>query len=305
MDNLLNKILNDCYKYVGCGKVANYIPELAKVDASKFGIAVMTDADSINFAGDFKVNFTMQSIVKPIILLQALIDKGMDSVRNLVGVEATGKPFDAFNYSDQALRSDHINPMINTGAIALCTLIDGSTYEEKFLRLLDMTRKLAGNPNLEIDNDVYLSEKSTGNKNRALAYMLKAYDMIDDDIEQVIDCYFKACSIKVNCLDLAHIAFVLANHGKDTQSGKQLFDIEYAKFVNAVLMTCGMYNGSGEFAINVGFPAKSGVGGGIMGVIPCKMGIAMYSPSLDDKGNSIASLKGMELLSKELKLSIF
>ncbi len=305
MNKLLNKILQDCHKYTKEGAVASYIPELAKANKSDFGICVMTDADKISFSGDYEKRFTIQSIVKPVILLMALMDKGEECVRGLVGVEATGKPFDAFNYSDQALKREHINPMINTGAIALCTLIKGKSYEEKFSRLLNLTRKMADNPYLEVDENVYLSEKATGNKNRALAYMLKAYGMIDDDAEAVLDCYFRACSIKVNTVDLAKIAFALSNKGINPKTGEQLFETKYAKYVNAVLMTCGMYDGSGEFAISVGVPAKSGVGGGIMAVVPSRMGIGIYSPALDKKGNSFAGIKALELLSKKLKLSIF
>ena len=249
--------------------------------------------------GDFEKQFTIQSVVKPVILFMALEDKGEEAVKKLVGVEATGKPFDAFNYNDQALKREHINPMINTGAIALCTLIDGKDYNEKFERLLNLVRKTADNPMLEVDNEVYLSEKATGSKNRALAYMLKAYGMIDADVENLLDCYFKACSIKVTSKELAEIAFVLANKGHD------IVEPDYARYVNAVLMTCGMYDGSGEFAVNVGVPAKSGVGGGIMAVVPGKMGIGLYSPSLDSKGNSVAGIKALQLLSKELNLSIF
>lgn len=299
MNNLLNEILDKCRGYINEGTLANYIPELAKADINDFGICIVSENGQINFAGDYDKAFTMQSVVKPMILLTALMDKGEQCVRNLVGVEATGKPFDAFNYSDRALNCEHINPMINTGAIALCTLIEGSSYEEKFARLLDLARKMADNPALDIDKNVYLSEKATGNKNRALAYMLKAYGMIDDKIEDVLDCYFKACSIKATSVDLAKIAFVLAH-----KDGRIIKD-EHARYVNAVLTTCGMYDGSGEFAINVGVPAKSGVGGGIMAVVPGRMGIGIYSPSLDKKGNSVAGKKALELLSQKLGLSIF
>lgn len=305
MDTLLKEILNDCSQYTGQGKLANYIPELSKADPKKLGICVVTGNGETHFAGDHQECFTMQSVIKPIILLLALMDSGMDCVRHLVGVEATGKPFDAFNYSDQALTGAHINPMINTGAIALCTLISGSSYAEKFTRLLELTRRISGNPNLTVDESVYLSEKATGSKNRALAYMLKAYGMIHDPVEDIVDCYFRACSIKANCEDLARIAFVLSNHGMDELTGTCLFRPEYAKYVNATLMTCGMYDGSGEFALNVGFPAKSGVGGGIMGVVPGHMGIGVYSPTLDWKGNSLAGIKALELLSEKMDLSIF
>lgn len=305
MENLLQRIIEECRTYIQNGKVATYIPELAKADSNEFGICTISFDQGTNGFGDYEKSFTMQSIVKAIILLRALEDKGEYEVRNLVGVEATGKPFDAFNYSDQALKSEHINPMINAGAIALCTLIDGETYQEKFQRLLDLTRKIAGNPNLIVDEDVYMSEKATGNKNRALTYMLKAYGIINEDAEDVLDCYFRACSIKVTSVDLARIAFAFANKGKDPIKGEKLFDKKHAKYINAVLMTCGMYDGSGEFAISVGVPAKSGVGGGIMAIVPNRMGIGIYSPALDSKGNSCAGIKALELLSRELELSIF
>ena len=304
MNKLLREILDKCRKFTKDGAVASYIPELKKADPQKIGMCVITDDGSFYCAGDFEFEFTMQSIIKPIILLLALMDNGKEKVRKLVGVEATGKPFDAFNYSDQALKCDHINPMVNAGAIALCTLINGDTYEEKFSRLLSLVRKLADNPQLTIDECVYMSEKSTGSKNRALAHMLKAYGMIDGDVEDILDVYFRACSIKINSFDLAKIACVFANKGKLCK-GEYAFDKDYAKYINAVLMTCGMYDGSGEFALNVGVPAKSGVGGGIMAIVPERMGIGIYSPALDSKGNSCAGIKALEMLSKELELSIF
>ena len=304
MKKLLEEAVDSCREYAKDGRVANYIPELAKADPYEFGIAVVTD-DGVEFVGDYNKKFTMQSVVKPMILLMALLDNGEEKVRSLVGVEATGKPFDAFNYSDQALNSEHINPMINTGAIALCTLIKGKSYDEKFERLLDLTRRLADDESLSVDDAVYLSEKATGNKNRALAYMLKAYKMIDDDVEDVLDVYFRACSIKVDCIALARIAYILANRGKDPKTGEQLIPSEYARYINAVLATSGMYDGSGEFAWNVGIPAKSGVGGGIMAVVPRRMGLGLYSPALDRKGNSLPAVKALNFLSKKLELSIF
>ena len=182
MKTVLEDILLECQKYIECGEVASYIPELAKADKNHLGICVIANGDACICAGDAGQSFTMQSIVKPLILLLALIDRGMEYVRKYVGVEATGKPFDTFNYSDQALNSEHINPMVNAGAITLCTLINGQNYDEKFQRLLKLVQTVAGNPNLQLDERVYLSEKATGSKNRALAYMLKAYGLVSDDV---------------------------------------------------------------------------------------------------------------------------
>lgn len=305
MNTLLEQIVAQCGPYASQGHVATYIPQLAVADPNKIGIYLtLTNGEDFH-AGDCLDRFTMQSVVKPLILVLALMDSGADKVRELVGVEATGKPFDAFNYSDQALTGAHINPMINTGAIALCTLINGASYAVKFTRLLELARLLAGNPELDVDESVYLSEKQTGNKNRALTYMLKAYGMIRDPAEDVLDCYFKACSIQVTCRDLARIASVFAHHGKNPVTGEQYFPKDFARYVNATLATCGMYDGSGKFALTVGFPAKSGVGGGIMGVIPNKMGIGVYAPSLDKHGNSVAGVQMLMELSHALELSVY
>ena len=305
MNTVLEQITTECKSYTAQGHVASYIPQLAVVDPDKIGIHIITAAGEEFHAGDCRDTFTMQSVVKPLILLLALMDSGSEKVRELVGVEATGKPFDAFNYSDQALTGAHINPMINTGAIALCTLIHGDTYKTKFARLLQLARKLAGNDRLEVDEAVYRSEKATGNKNRALSYMLKAYGLIHDPVEEILDCYFQACSILVNCRDLARIANIFAHHGKDPVTGTQLFPRHYARYVNATLATCGMYDGSGEFALNVGFPAKSGVGGGIMGVVPNRMGIGVFAPALDKRGNSVAGVQMLIRLSRAMELSIY
>ena len=305
MKHLLERAIKECLPYAKEGKVASYIPELSKADPNDFGIYIISKEGKIDRAGDFDKPFTMQSVIKPIILLLALEDNGRDAVNELCGVEATGKPFDAFNYSDRALTSEHINPMINAGAIALCTLVKGENYEVKFTRLLNLARRLSSDDTLSVNEAVYQSEKATGNKNRALAYMLKAYGMIDGDIEDVLDMYFKACSIQATCRDLANIAAVLANHGWSAFTGEQMISEEHARYVNAIMAICGMYDGSGEFALKVGVPAKSGVGGGIMASVPGRMGIGIYSPALDKKGNSIAGVKALELIDKEIKLSVF
>ena len=305
LEDVLENLVDECRCYVNEGKLASYIPELAKVDPEQLGICVVATNGKVYRAGDFQNQFTIQSVVKTLILLQGLIDNGEEFVRARVGVEATGKPFDAINMRAGNLESQHINPMVNMGAIAMISLIKGKSGEEKFNRLLDLTRKLAGNPNITVNEDVYMSEVKTGNKNRALAYLLKSYDLIEGDVEEIVEAYFRACSISVNCEDLANIGYCFSSHGKLPRSGERVFESRFATYTNAVLMTCGMYDGSGEFAINVGIPAKSGVGGGIMGIVPTRMGIGIFSPALDDKGTSLAGIRLLEKLSKEVYLSIF
>lgn len=305
MEELLERLLEECRPYTEQGRVANYIPELAKSDPAAFGIYVIGSEGKHSWAGDCRQKFTLQSVVKPILLLQALLDNGVEAVQSRVGVEATGKPFDAINASDQSLDSGHINPMVNMGAIVMCSLIHGGSYEERFQRLLELTGKLAGDDGICIDEAVYRSEKAHGSRNRALAYLLKSYGLLDGNVEEVLDCYFRACSIQVDCRALAHIASVLSNRGRLPVSRQKVFPSTLSRYVNAIMLTCGMYDGSGEFAIRVGVPAKSGVSGGIMAVVPTRMGIGIYSPALDAKGNSLAGIHLLEKLSRELYLSVF
>lgn len=307
MEGLLNELIEQCRPDTRNGKVASYIPALAKADPNALGVYILDRNGLHSQGGDSQVRFSIQSIIKPMLLLLALMDNGEEYVRRRVGVESTGKPFDAINISDavsQEILSEHINPMVNMGAIVMTTLIKGENYNERFDRLLELTRKLANNPEIDVDEEVYLSEKATGNKNRALAFLMRSCGLLDDDVEEVLDCYFRACSIRVDCRDLARIAFVLSNKGRDFM-GNELFPARYAHYVNAVMLTCGMYDGAGDFAVTVGVPAKSGVGGGIMAVVPGRMGIGIYSPALNKKGNSIAGLRILRRLSRQLELSIF
>ncbi len=308
MEQLLEELLDSCKTYTKDGKLADYIPELLKADPNALGVFVMRTDGKGTWAGDSRQLFTIQSVVKPILLLQALMDNGIEAVRAKVGVEATGKPFDAINMlsgGEQILDSAHLNPMVNMGAILMCTLIHGDTYQEKFDRLLNLTHRLADNPDITVDEAVYRSEKTHGSKNRALAYLLKTHGLLEGDVEEVLDCYFRACSIRVNCKDLARIGAVLANRGRAPGSDERLFPGVFARYVNAILLTCGMYDGSGDFAVRVGLPAKSGVGGGIMAVAPTRMGIGIYSPALDAKGNSVAGIHLLEEFSHRMFLSIF
>lgn len=305
MEELLERLLAECRPYAEQGQVAQYIPELAKGDPLSLGIYMIGCDGKHSWAGDCRKPFTIQSVVKPVLLLQALLDNGVEAVQSRVGVEATGKPFDAINAADQPLSSGNLNPMVNMGAIVMCSLIHGDSYGERFERLLALTRRLAGNEEIGVDEDVYRSEKSHGSKNRALAYLLKSYGLLEGGVEEVLDCYFRACSIQVDCRALAHIASVLSNRGRLPVSGQKVFPSTLSRYVNAIMLTCGMYDGSGEFAIRVGVPAKSGVSGGIMAVVPTRMGIGIYSPALDAKGNSLAGIHLLEKLSRELYLSVF
>ena len=232
MEGLLSQLIEQCRPDTQNGRVANYIPALAKADPNALGIYILDRNGLHSQGGDSKVRFTIQSVIKPILLLLALMDNGEEYVRSRVGVESTGKPFDAINISEamnQEILSEHINPMVNMGAIVMCTLIKGENYQERFDRLLELTRALANNPEIDVDEEVYQSEKATGNKNRALAFLMKSCGLLEGDVEEVLDCYFRACSIRVDCRDLARIAFILSNKGKDFL-GNELFPARYAHY---------------------------------------------------------------------------
>ena len=288
MEGLLERLLKECQPFTAQGHVATYIPELAKGNPADLGVSVLSSNGKQYRAGNWDKCFSIQSVVKPILLLLALLDNGEAEVR-----------------ADQLLSSNHLNPMVNMGAIKMCTLIHGKTYAERFQRLLDLTRLLTGNKEIEVDESVYTSEKQTGSKNRALAYLLQSNGLLNDNVEEVLDCYFKCCSIRVNSMDLANIGFVLANRGRLPHTEERVFPVRFAHYVNAIMVTCGMYNGSGEFAIQVGVPAKSGVGGGIMASVPTRMGIGIFGPALDSKGNSVAGIRLLERMSQELHLGVF
>ena len=286
------------------GKVATYIPELAKVSPDGIGICVRTEA-GLYCAGDANVKFTMQSVSKPIVLILALMDWGPDKIFEKVGKEPTGDPFNSMIRLETYEKHKPFNPMINAGAISIASLIKGSSPEHKIERLLAFMRRIAHNDSIEIDSRVYQSERETGHRNRSIAHFLRAMKNLEMDPDEVLEVYFSQCSVSLTCSDLANMAMVLALDGKSYETGEQLFPREYAKIAKAYMLTCGMYDGSGEFAIQVGIPAKSGVGGGILGVAPGRMGIGVYGPALDSKGNSVVGIKMLKDLSDTYDLNIF
>lgn len=304
MQEKLQELYDSCQLFVNDGKLATYIPKLATKNLSDFGVCIV-DGSQKYAVGDFQKTFTIQSICKPFLLLLSFLDNGEDEIRSRVGVEATGKPFNAImDYADETIFKEHINPMVNIGAIVVCSLLKGNSYKKKFERFLEFLRALSNNPNLNIDKNIYLSEKKTADKNRALAYLLKSSNVIKDDVEELLDVYFKACSILVTCEDLANLSYILAHHGVNVKN-ERIADKKPVRIVNTILATCGMYDGSGDFALRVGIPAKSGVSGGIMALAPNRLGIGIYSPGLDKSGNSLAGIKLLEKISNSFDLSIF
>ena len=305
METLLTNIILSNKERTNNGQVATYIPELQKAHKNDLGICIIDKDNNIYCAGDYNKKFTIQSISKTIVLAMVLMDNDLDYVFSKVGMEPSGDPFNSIMKLETNDTKKPCNPMINAGAIATTALIKGKDLKEKEERMLSFFRKLAKNDNLQINDSVYMSEKLTGDRNRAMGYLLKNDGFIEGDVEEVLDLYFKQCSIEVDCMDLARIGMLFANYGVDIETGERVIDRDISRMVKTFMVTCGMYDASGEFALRVGIPAKSGVGGGIMASVPKRMGIGIFGPALDKKGNSIGGLAILNKLSKDLDLNIF
>lgn len=305
----LQKQTDDAYEYakqwLGQGAPASYIPELSKANPNHLAVCVTDLTGHTLASGDSEVSFTIQSIAKIIILITAIAHRGYDAVFSKVGMEPTGDPFNSIVRLETMRNRRPLNPMINAGAISVTACIPGSTPEERFGFILENARLLSGDSTLDYDRKVYRSESRTGDTNRAMAYMMRANGVIEGNVEEHLDTYFKACSILASCRQISRIAAVLANNGIDPDTGRRLVDSLSVKVVRSLMCTCGMYDESGRYAIHVGVPSKSGVGGGILGVVPGRMGIGVFCPALDEKGNSLCGIKAMEYLSEKLELSIF
>ncbi len=282
------------------GAVADYIPELAKADPNWFGISVVTLGGSQFDIGDCTQSFTIQSVSKAFMYGLALEDHGREKTLTRVGVEPTGDPFNSVIKLDQDSKRPQ-NPMINAGAIATAGLIEGNDLPARVTRMLKMFESYAGR-RVDVDVAVYTSERTTGHRNRALAYLMRNFEMIGDNIDEILDLYFQQCSIQVTAHDLAVMGATLANKGTNPITGTQALAPQYIQDVLSVMYTCGMYDYAGQWAYDVGIPAKSGVGGGICAVVPGKMGIGLFSPLLDVKGNSVRGVKACAQMSRDLGL---
>ncbi len=305
LQEFLDRAVKEHRQYTIDGTVANYIPELGSADPDTLGITIIQSDGSTYSAGDCTISFTLQSISKIVSLLQALMDHGPEVVFQKVGKEPTGDPFHSIAKLELMQPSRPLNPMINAGAIAVTSMIKGDDPWEKTDRLLNLTRRLTRSDNIRINERVYLSEKKTADRNRALAYFMRDNGTIHGDAEEILEVYFMQCAIEIDCSDLAYMGAVLANEGRDILSNEVIVPAEYARIVKTFMVTCGMYNASGSFAIDVGIPAKSGVSGGILALVPYRMGIGVIGPALNEYGNSVAGVRLLESLSKQWDLSIF
>ncbi|PYI51553.1 glutaminase A [Paenibacillus flagellatus] len=291
--------------YAAEGGVATYIPELAHAPQRALGITLHHRSGTTVSAGDADLPFTLQSISKVFTLLLALMDRGERAVFEKVGMEPTGDVFNSMLKLELVQPGKPFNPLINAGAIVVSSLLLGDSPEEKSQRILRFVRELAGDDGPAFNEDVYRSEAETANRNRSLAYFLKDNKVLDEDVEPTLDVYFRQCAIEVTCAQVARMGLVLANDGVDPATGRELVPRRFVRIAKSFMVTCGMYNASGEFAIQVGIPAKSGVSGGILALVPGELGIGLIGPALNDKGNSIAGVHLLKLLSERYDWSLF
>ena len=292
MKNLLINLVEKNKKYTQDGKLASYIPALLKANSEDLGLCVYDIKNNEEYwAGESDVKFTIQSISKVVSLIIALNDNGRENVFKKVNVEPTGMGFNSI-----------VNLEIRNQTTSL---IFGENEEHKLQRILNFLRRATNNPTIDINREIYESEKATGDRNRSLAYFMKSSNILEGNVEEVLDLYFKQCSIEATAKDLARFSAVIANDGIAPWNDEVLVSREICRIVKTIMVTCGMYDASGEFAVHVGVPAKSGVGGGIIATVPRRFGIGIYGPALDSKGNSIGGIHILKDLSEELELSIF
>jgi glutaminase len=300
-EKVLNSILEKNRAYYTQGKVADYIPELGKMDARAIAFSIVDKNGKVFNTGDVQKKFTMQSISKIIALVVAVNERGEAGVFDKMGYFGSDKPFNHF--SNLETTGKPLNPMMNAGAIFTTSLITGDG-EKPFLKILDMVRYITKNKTIDYSKSVYESEKATGNRNRGMFYLMKNNGLISGNEDQ-LDNYFKQCSIELTTEDLAKIGYFFANQcvrfdGDTTHKNKEI-----AKLIESQMLTAGMYEFSGEYSRNVGLPSKSGVGGGITVSVPGKMGIGVFSPALDQHGNSLAGYHMILDLVKQYDLSVF
>ncbi|MCM3873109.1 MAG: glutaminase A [Pyrinomonadaceae bacterium] len=285
------------------GKNADYIPYLAQVDSKLFGVAVVTTDNQVFTLGDIKYSFSIQSISKVYTLAMAMEEIGADKVFDRVGSEPTGRAFNSvFAVADMPSHTG--NPFVNAGAIATTSLISGKNADEKWNKILDFYGRVAGEK-LTLIDEVYKSEAATNTGNKALSMLLAKYERIYADPFESVDIYTKQCSVGVNVAQLARMGATLANNGKNPATGEQVIKAEDVPYILSTMTMAGLYDGSGGWAWHVGLPAKSGVGGGIVAVVPGKGAIAVFSPRLDEAGNSVKAQKVIEYVARKLDLNLF
>ncbi|MCL7763607.1 glutaminase [Polaribacter sp. Z014] len=295
-------VYNDVKNVDDIGKVASYIPELAFVDPNNFGISITTIDKNSFGVGDFNKKFSVQSITKILSLTLAYKFEGA-KLWERVDVEPSGNPFNSLLQLEADLGKPR-NPFINAGAIVICDVLLSHLKNPKE-DFLDFCKEVSNIPTLAYNEEVALSEKASGYRNVALCNFIKSFGNIKNDVDNVLDFYFYMCSLEMTCKELSQIFLYLTDDNFTTVKGNRVLTMSQAKRVNAIMLTCGFYDESGEFAFRVGLPGKSGVGGGIVAIHPDKYCIAVWSPKLNIKGNSYKGMLFLEKFTSKTTSSIF
>ncbi|WP_455257763.1 glutaminase A [Peptoniphilus asaccharolyticus] len=308
MKNILENAYNYGQKFIGEGELVNYIPALGNVDKNKSGVVLINRNGELYKAGDTDVKFSIMSIVKIVLYAILLENYDFDYIRKHIGVQGSSKAYNSIVDLEESENKLPVNPFINAGAL-MSTYFILKKFENKrksFEIILDLTKKLTRNPSLEYNEEIYENSKNTGYTNLAIAYTMQKNGVIasDVDVRNILDIYNKACTIMVDTNDLAYLAQVISNNGKNLEN-EVIVSEKNAKILRTIMAICGTYNFSGDLAVDIGIPAKSGVGGGIVATTRDGIGIATYSPGLDSKGNSLVGIKILKKLSEELNLSIY
>ena len=284
------------------GKVANYIPELARVDAEKFGMALVDLEVNVYGVGDYEVPFSIQSISK-VHTLTMVAHIFQDKLWSRVNVEPSGNPFNSIAQLEFE-KGIPRNPFMNAGALVITDALT-SKYASTLEEVTRFINEVAGRRCVTINKEVMNSEMMHAERNMALAYFLKAYKNFENNVDEVVKTYIGHCAMEMCCVDLARSISFLANDGYSIYANREIVTESFARRINALMLTCGFYDESGEFAFRVGLPGKSGVGGGVAAVMPHKFSIAVWSPELNEKGNSVKSIMALELVTDKLKFSLF
>lgn len=283
--------------------IGYFKPEIAEAEQKRFAICLATTDGEVYHAGDYDWSFALQSISKVFVYGLALEAHGRDHVLERVGVEPSGDAFHSIVFDERNNRP--YNPMVNAGALVTTDLVEGGDTAEQLKLILGTLRHYAGNENLKVDESIFALEMRSADRNRATAYLMRSYGMISQDVEENLALYLRQCSVCVTTRDLAVMGATLANGGVNPTTGDQALTPRYARDVLSVMHTCGMYDFAGQWAYQIGIPAKSGVSGGILAVVPGKGGIGVFSPGLDVHGNSVRGIKVCEEISERLGLHIF
>ena len=291
------------FKDVKEGANADYIPILATVPSDMFGVVIITRQGDIYAAGDLDYEFSIQSVSKPFTAALVMDQQGPKAVREKIGIEPTGLAFNS-KLALEIYPSRSVNPLVNAGAIAAVSMVEASSEEDRWEKVLDNMSNFAGR-DLKVIEEVYSSEYSSSSSNRGIANILYSYERLYSDPEEALRVYTKQCSIGINTKDLAMMGATLANEGVNPATGKRLLDREHVPELLAIMATAGFYDESGEWMYSAGLPAKTGVGGGIVAIVPGRFAIATFSPPLNESGNSVRGMKAIRYIAGELGVGLY